>query len=674
METNWRTIFIGDIHWCYKEFKLLLKKLQLSPQDKVYLTWDLINKWPKSFKVVKFIYEHQNQFKSVIGNNEINFFNWLNWEKYIESKEIFKKLKRKFDEYPKILDFLKNLPKYIEKDNFILVHWWVINNKKIEDHSLDEVTRIREINWMPWYNLYHWNKKIIYWHYALDWLRIREKTIGIDSSCVYWNKLTAYILETWKIIQQKALDTYIEVNSKKYLQVKISQLKKFQNHKIAILWFWKEGKSTLNFLLKFGLSNITILDKNNDIEKKENLNYILWEKYIDNLDDFDLIIKAPWISPYNEKIFPYKYKITTQANIFFDNYKWKIIWITWTKGKSTTSTLIYKTLKEIWYKVKLVWNIWNPVLDEVDFINNDTYDYIIFELSSYMLELLKPRLYIWVLNNLYSCHFDWHNGKENYQTAKYNIIRHSNYKLANYELKSNINVNKLNNLEYFWENWKYYYKNWLFYIWEQQVLKDKNILLQWEHNRKNISVVIWVLNIIDSKNISHNINILQKVLGSFNGLEHRIQNIWTYKWITFIDDAIATTPESTIAAIKTFWEKIWTLFLWWQDSWFQFETLVDTIKKYKIKNIVLFPDTWEKIFWDLSNYNYWDEFKLSLWNNNINILKTKSMEKAVSFAYKNTWTWKICILSNAAPSFSLWSGFIEKWNLFQNEVKKQSLL
>ena len=455
--------------------------------------------------------------------------------------------------------------------------------------------------------------------------------------------------------------------------MKIKELKKLKDKKIAILGYWKEGKSTLNFLLSIWINNITILDKDETINKKEGINYVLWESYIDNLWDFELIFKTPWISPYNPKITPFREKLSSQANIFFNNYKWKVIWITWTKGKSTTVTLTYKILKELWYNTKLVWNIWTPVLDEVDLLNNETHDFVIYELSSYMLETLKPKLFIWVLNNLYDCHLDWHNWKENYSNAKYNILKYSNYKLVNYELKDNIKINRLDNIKYFWENWNYYYKNPLFYINEQEVLRDKNIALNWEHNRKNISAVIWILDIIDNKNSSHNIISLKKVLNEFSWLEHRIEDIWTYNWIIFINDAIATTPESTIAAIKTFGEKIWTIFLWGQDSGFQFEKLRKILEQYKIENIVLFPDTWEKIFWDLWSHLYETIFDLDLWIYKPKVLKTKSMEKAVDFGFKNTKEWKICILSNAAPSFSLRTWYIQKWTQFKDAVKNYEI-
>ena len=135
----------------------------------------------------------------------------------------------------------------------------------------------------------------------------------------------------------------------------------FQNKKIAILWYGREGKSSLQFILKIGISpkNITILDGAKKIEwlaanfehlsKTFNIdpefNMTFGDTYLDNLKKFDIIIKTPGISLYHEKIYPYKHKLSSQAQIFFDYYQGKIIAVTGTKGKSTTSTLIYETLK-----------------------------------------------------------------------------------------------------------------------------------------------------------------------------------------------------------------------------------------------------------------------------------------------------------------------------------------
>ena len=464
-------------------------------------------------------------------------------------------------------------------------------------------------------------------------------------------------------------------------------LEKFKNKKIAILGFGLEWKSSLRFLLKLWieLENITILDWNKNLEITEKVEKILWEKYLENLEKFDLIFKSPWISPYDKKILPFRKKLISNSEIFFENYNWKIIWVTATKGKSTVVTLIYKTLQEAEYNVKLVGNIWKPIFDEIDILWNEKYDFIIYELSSYMLETMQPKLFIWILWNIFPCHIDWHNNSmEVYKKAKTNLLKNSENIIINenfsYLIEKNIQEknnwkksNILNKKKYtFWKTWKYNFDENCFYIWNKKIINSENIALSWEHNKFNISSVIWVLDIIKKEK---NFLALEKILKNFSWLPHRQEKIGTYKWIIFIDDAISTTPESTIEAIKTFWKNIWTIFLGWSDYWFtdeSFENLKNYIEEYEIPNIVLFIKTWVRVFpEDSENMKIWEEKILYLKNNySPKILKSDSMEEAIKFAYENTKTWKICILSSASPSFSLWKNYIEKWNEFKKFAKK----
>jgi len=211
---NQRTIFIWDIHWCYDELKLLIKKLNLSKKDKVFFVWDYINKWPKSFKVLKYLYKNREQFSWILWNHDFNFLKYLEWNNVNYWTKTFEKIKNKLEENPEVLEFYKKMPLYIEHENFILVHAWLENNIDLKNQKSEILTCIRELNWELWYKNYTWNKKIIYWHNALDWLQIREKTIWLDSGCCYWKSLTAYILETWEIFSQNALDDYVNVYKK----------------------------------------------------------------------------------------------------------------------------------------------------------------------------------------------------------------------------------------------------------------------------------------------------------------------------------------------------------------------------------------------------------------------------------------------------------------------------
>ena len=449
--------------------------------------------------------------------------------------------------------------------------------------------------------------------------------------------------------------------------------------KIAILWFWKEGQSTLEFLLKQGKKDITILDfdaRKADYmyhyTKKYNqiLYYEFWEKYLDNLKKFDYIIKTPWISPFQEKIIKYKEKCISQTQIFFSKYHEKVIGITGTKGKSTVSTLLTTSLEKLWYKVKLVWNIWNPVLDEIDIFWNDVYDFIIYELSSYMLQDFSPSLYIGIINNIYPCHLDWHNNSYDiYQQSKINILKNTSIKIINYELEDNEDIKNINgNIYFFWKQGRSCVKNTWIYVDNTMLIELANTKLIWIHNLYNIAAVCETILHINN-NTKHVLSTLKEILHNFSWLPHRLQDIWIYEGIRFIDDAIATTPESTIAAIKALNWWLQSILLWWQDSWFSFEKIRKEILHSSIDIVIAFPDTSEKIFPEILYRPYDMAFEMMIDGKNILFLKTRSMKIAINFCFRNTLYGRSVLLSSWAPSFSLWRNYTDKAKEFIFEVQ-----
>lgn len=180
--------------------------------------------------------------------------------------------------------------------------------------------------------------------------------------------------------------------------------------------------------------NFEYLNQTFNIDTEFNLTF--GDKYLDKLNTFDVIVKTPGISLYHDKIYPYRDKITSQAQLFFDYYQGKIIAVSGTKGKSTTATLIYETLKHANKNVQLIGNIGNPVLDYLDNDHPESQkdEYVVFEVSSYMLEGLRKNNYISILLNIYSDHIDWHKGFENYKDAKINILNGSTYNLVRDEV------------------------------------------------------------------------------------------------------------------------------------------------------------------------------------------------------------------------------------------------
>lgn len=453
------------------------------------------------------------------------------------------------------------------------------------------------------------------------------------------------------------------------ISMKITDL---HNKKIAILGFGKEGRSTLEFLLRQGIEDITVLDKNDIQLSQENawVSYIFWEHYVDWLSQYDIIFKSPWVSPFSDSLRSYREKFISQTELFFSNYNGKVIGITGTKWKSTCSTLLYECLTAGWYDVKLVWNIGSPVLDEVDIQRGKEYDYVIYELSSYMLQDFSPKLEVWLLNNIYPCHLDWHFDSFNiYREAKVNILRNAEVKIIHSDLIGDSEILSVEGEKTLFDTkGEYTFEKDTFLIRWSQVY-EWEIKLLWEHNKKNICAVIALLDMViwDVQKISY---ILEEVLPVFGGLPNRIEDIGTYEGIRFINDAIATTPESTMAAIHTFWDKLQSLFLGGENSGFEFAELRKTILESDIQNIIAFPDTSIQIFPEIEMRDYGKAFEIEIEWKILQCIKTRSMKAGVDFAFRTTFPGKVALLSCAAPSFSLWSNYLEKAEQFKKSVRE----
>src|SRR3989339_893412 len=393
---------------------------------------------------------------------------------------------------------------------------------------------------------------------------------------------------------------------------------------ILILGYGEEGEVTKKYIKK-NYSNFKIGTA--DLK--------LGKNYLEKQKDYDMAVKTPGIAKSFVKV-PY----TTATNIFFSKNKNTTVGITGSKGKSTTASLIYSILKEAGKNVRILGNIGNPMLSALSEPIREN-EIFVLELSSYQLDDIDFSPNIAVVTNLFPEHMDYHGGLDNYYNAKKNIIRFQNktdtfvYNQKNEKLRKWVSDAKGGKIPFS----------------DKIDIDNLKIPLLGQHNRENIGAAIAVARIF---NISD--KIIKKVIEKFKPLPHRLEFVDEFKNIKFYDDAISTTTESTIEAIKSL-KNIGTIFLGGEDRGYNFLQLEKTIKKYRIKNIVLFPNSGKRIFKSQKG---------------LNILKTSSMEKAVSFAYRHTEKGKICLLSCASPSYSLWKNFEEKGDLFKEFVKKYS--
>ncbi len=438
------------------------------------------------------------------------------------------------------------------------------------------------------------------------------------------------------------------------------QLEQFKKEKILILGFQREGIDNLLFLRQlfpkktFGIADkLSFAQLSNKAKKiinsqKKFLKLHLGKNYLLSLKKYKIIIKSPGIPLSNLKNYLKKESIlTSQTNIFLEKYHQQTIGVTGTKGKSTTSTLIYKILKDNSLKTRLLGNIGQPVLSFFNKIRKR--EILVYELSSHQLSLAKISPHIAVLLNIYPEHLDYYSTFNDYLAAKRKITQYqtkNDYLVYDEKNKfaSKIAQNSkaktipLGSLKI------------------KSVLKKKDIPLKGKFNEKNLEAAIIVGKIIGLTKTE-----IVKALKTFKPLPHRLEFVGEYRGIKFYNDSLSTIPQATIEAIKAF-PKVETVILGGYDRGLNFQNLAKFILKSKVKNLIFFPDTGQKIWKEIQKIKTIN-YPHSFW--------AKNMADAVKTCFRETKN-GVCLLSPASASFNLFKNYKARGNLFKKYVKKYS--
>lgn len=444
-----------------------------------------------------------------------------------------------------------------------------------------------------------------------------------------------------------------------------------ENKNIVILGFGMEGESSYRFLRKnFPEKQLFIADKNtslldNKIELMEDpyLEVSLGENYLNGIEQYELILKAPGISLKDVDISKYENKIVSQLDLFLTFFDICTIGITGTKGKSTTSSLMYKVLIDQGKDAYLLGNIGEPIFNDIESFSKNSI--AVIELSSHALEYVKHSCKIGIILDVYEEHLDHYKSLEKYIEAKFNLAKYQknndfliynfdnklmneynfNYKENDYAVSLNTEPKTRN---------KVFLKDNFIYCNNQKTMNiEEKINLKGMHNINNIMFILAVCNILNLD--------IEKVITSikeFKPLEHRMEYVATINEVDFYNDSIATIPESTIDAIKAI-KNVNTLIVGGKDRGVDLSSLIEFLKSSDIENIICLPKTGEYIKQGLENVNKNVEF-------------IPELEDAVKLAKKVTKKGRICLLSPAASSYGYFKNFEERGKLFKQYVQNSN--
>lgn len=333
-----------------------------------------------------------------------------------------------------------------------------------------------------------------------------------------------------------------------------------ENKKIFVLGMARSGYEVAKLLSS--KNDITICDSKkqgeNELKELERLGI----KFIETNEpeslfdeSYDILIKNPAVFPYNACVVKAKnlnIPVVNEMEVAFHyiNKPVKIIGVTGSNGKTTTTTLIYEVLKRAGKKVKLAGNIGTPLSKIVCDINEG--DILLLEISDHQLIDFKDfKTDISVLTNLCPTHLDYHGSYESYKNVKHKIFNHhTNTDIAiinksNYDSLSLTN-DILSTKKYF-NNDTNYIKNNNIYLNNKPILNIEDIVLRGIHNYENILAMMLVM-----ETLNIDFKYAYEVLKEFKGVEHRLEYVTTKNGVKYYNDSKSTNPTSTVTALKSF--------------------------------------------------------------------------------------------------------------------------
>lgn len=450
-----------------------------------------------------------------------------------------------------------------------------------------------------------------------------------------------------------------------------------KNKKVAMIGTGVSHNDLIRLFLSKGIS-VTICDRKTKDKFTDIYNefsslgakFILGEKYLDSLEEFDVVFRTPGMyfnNPYLKKARENGVVITSEMEVFFDLCPCKIYAVTGSDGKTTTTTLISEMLSKSGVKVYKGGNIGKALLPEIENINEN--DAAVVELSSFQLISMRKSPDTAVITNIAPNHLDVHGTMQEYISSKINIISHQNAFSKTVLNLDNELTNDLSSLVRgrlvkfsrksipeegaFLRNDNmicYKSKNKI-----TEIVKAEDILIPGMHNVENfltaISAVWGEVSIDDIVYTAKN----------FGGVEHRIEFVREKDGVKWYNDSIATSPTRVLAGLNSFDQKL-IVIAGGYDKKIPFEPMAETVNE-KVKALILMGVTAEKIEKAITEASNYDP-------DNLKIYHADSMEDAVKTASEISSEGDIVTLSPACASFDLYPNFEVRGQHFKSLVKE----
>lgn len=444
---------------------------------------------------------------------------------------------------------------------------------------------------------------------------------------------------------------------------------KLKQSRIALLGLGVSNIPLLDYLYALGCEVVIFNTKaleDNLIKKIEDYNYKyhIGEDALEYLHNFDIVFRSPSILPTRKEISEAISEgaiVTSEIKELIRLAPCRVIGITGSDGKTTTTTLINEILKSNGYKTYVGGNIGIPLFTELKNMKKD--DIIILELSSFQLMDMDVSPDISIVTNITENHLDIHKDYNEYIEAKKNIFKYQDKSGILVVNADNIVTNKFvgNGITRYFSRSKRttYFSNDFenVYYKDEKILNINDIKLKGVHNLENIATVLTaIIDLID-------LDKALKVIKNFNGVEHRLEFVREINGVKWYNDSVSSSPTRTIAGVYSYSEDI-VLIAGGYDKNLDYTVIAKPILD-KVTKLILIGDTKEKIYNAVITLN--KEI-----NKKIDIYKVNTLPEVVDIAKKVATKDEVVLFSPASASFDMFKNFANRGNQFKklvNEIK-----
>ena len=445
--------------------------------------------------------------------------------------------------------------------------------------------------------------------------------------------------------------------------------------KVAIIGLGVSNLPLLDYLYE-NKANVTIFDERNideipkevlDKMTQYNFGFYFGNNSLENLKGFNIIFRSPSCLPTRPELQEEEKNgaiVTTEIEMLMKMAPCKIIGVTGSDGKTTTTSLINSILQKANYNTFLGGNIGTPLFTKLKDIKPD--DIIVLELSSFQLMGMEISPDIAVITNITPNHLNIHKDYNEYIDAKKNIFKYQDENgivVLNYdnEITRKLAKDAKSKVIFFSSNEKL--ENG--FIVDENVIKEcedkirkhilssKDVLLRGKHNYENIATALAATNTLVDTDIA------VQAIKEFKPVEHRLEFIKEIDGVKWYNDSVSSSPTRTIAGLYAFHEDI-VLIAGGYDKNLDYKPIAKPILE-KVKSLILLGQTSGKIFDAVKEES-------ERQNKNIDIYICENLEETANLAKKVSRKGEVVLFSPASASFDMFKNFADRGNKFKNIV------